>query len=167
MAPRKINFSGLPALVQNLVISKLEASEVANLGAASREMRAAVAGRVAELKRERAELFRKLPEILGRPFRNPAAQHMTLGKYTISTTEARGAVPFYFHATVASEDMSVQFCFWASDIRFLGRPVISQTDLMIFGKKKRFVPKFKKYDSIRKEIANIKNCLRLQKYDMV
>jgi len=174
MAPRvarKINFSGLPALVQDLVISKLAPPEAANLGAASREMRAAVAAAetMKRFKREhavaaaaRAELLQVLPEILKKPFRDPAPQHVTIGKYTVSTTEAGGDV-FKFHLTVAAGEMSVEFCIWDSDVRFWepnGKAVVSQNCLLIGGKKKHFVPEMKKYDSIRKDVADIRDCLR-------
>jgi hypothetical protein len=174
MAPRvarKIDFSGLPALVQDLVISKLAAPEAANLGAASREMRAAVAAAetMKRFKREhavaaeaRAELLQVLPEILKKPFRDPAPQHVTIGKYTVSTTQPGGDV-FKFHLTVAAGEMSVEFCIWDSDERFWepnGKAVVSQNCLMIGGKKKHFVPEMKKYDSIRKDVTDIRNCLR-------
>jgi len=175
MAPRvarKINFSGFPALVQDLVISKLAAPEAANLGAASREMRAAVtvAETMKRFKREhavaaeaRAELFRVLPEILKKPFRNPAPQHVSIGKYTVRTSRPTGPSPFKFHLTVAAGEMSVEFCIWDSDVRFWepnGKAVVSQNCLLIGGKKKHFVPEMKKYESIRKDVTDIRNCLR-------
>ena len=73
----------------------------------------------------------------------------------------------YFYATVASEEMSVEFLLWEADIRLLepnGRPVVSQNNLIIGGKKRRFVPKFKKYDSIQKEVTHITDCLKLWAY---
>ena len=168
MAPRgcrQFNFSGLPADLQNLVISKLATQDAANLGMTSRDMRAAVAAPLEKIKQDRAELFRVLPEMLDRPFRDPAPQHVTVGKYTISTTEARGPSPYYFHVTVASDEMSVEFSVWDSDIRFqqpVSRPVISRSNMLtIGGKKMRFVPRFKKYDHIRKEVSDITSCLKL------
>ena len=173
MAPRvarKIDFSGLPALVQDLVISKLAAPEAANMAATSREMRAAVAEPLKRFKREhavaaeaRAELLQVLPEILKKPFRDPAPQHVTIGKYTVSTTRPTGPSPFYFQLTVAAGEMSVEFCIWDSDVRFWepnGKAVVSQNCLLIGGKKKHFVPEMKKYDSIRKDVTDIRNCLR-------
>ena len=169
MAPRKID-CGLPTDLQQLVISKMAAAEAANLGATSREMRATAADPLEKLKRDRAldaEAIRMLPEILSRPFRDPAPQRVTHGKYTISTTRPAGPPPVYFYATVASEEMSVEFLLWEADIRFLepnGRPVVSQNNLIIGGKKRRFVPKFKKYDSIQKEVTHITDCLKLWAY---
>jgi len=170
MAPRKINFFGLPADLQNLVISKLAAAEAANLGATSREMRAAVAEPLKKMKRERdmaaeahAELMRRIPEIISRPYRDPAPQHVMLGKYRVSTTRPTGPAPFYFHATVASDEMSVEFVVWDPDVHFLipgGQPVIYQTNLTVEGQKKRFVPKLKKYDTIRKNVTDITNSLK-------
>jgi hypothetical protein len=173
MAPRvarKIDFSGLPALVQDLVISKLAAPEAANLGATSREMRAAVVKTLEKLKREpavaaaaRAELLRMLPEILKKPFRDPAPQKITVGKYTVSTSRPIGPSPFHFQLTVAAEEMSVGFSIWDSDLRFWEpnrKAVVTQDILMIGGKKKYSVPKFKKYDSIRKDVTAIRNCLK-------
>jgi len=173
MAPRvarKINFSGLPALVQDLVISKLAAPEAANLGATSREMRAAVVKTLEKLKREpavaaaaRAKLLRMLPEILKKPFRDPAPQKITVGKYTVSTSRPIGPSPFHFQLTVAAEEMSVGFSIWDSDLRFWEpnrKAVVTQDILMIGGKKKYSVPKFKKYDSIRKDVTAIRNCLK-------
>ena len=167
---RKIDFSGLPALVQDLVISNLAAPEAANLGATSREMRAAVVKILEKLKREpvvaaaaRAKLLRMLPEILKKPFRDPAPQKITVGKYTVSTSRPTGPSPFHFQLTVAAGEMSVEFCIWDSDERFWEpnrRAVVTQDILMIGGKKKRFVPKFKKYDSIRDDVTAIRNCLR-------
>lgn len=164
MAPRKFNFSGLPADLQDLVISKLVMHDAANLSVTSREMRDVCADPLEKIKRERAELFQMLPEIINRSFRDPAAQHVTHGKYTISTTEARGPCPYYFHITVASDEMSMEFSVWDSDIRFqqpVSRPVISRTNMTIGGKKMRFVPRFKKYDHIRKEVSEITSCLKL------
>jgi len=174
MAPRvarKIDFSGLPALVQDLVISKLAAPEAANLGATSREMRAAVVKTLEKLKREpavaaaaRAELLRMLPEILKKPFRDPAPQKITAGKYTVSTSRPIGPSPFHFQLTVAAEEMSVGFSIWDSDLRFWEpnrKAVVTQDILMIGGKKKYSVPKFKKYDSIRKDVTAIRDCLRV------
>jgi len=60
MAPRKFNFSILPADLQGLVISKLAAAEAANLGATSREMRAAVMTR--DGRDAAAKLVSKLSE---------------------------------------------------------------------------------------------------------
>ena len=166
MAPRvarKVDFLGFPALVQDLVISKLAAPEAANMAATSREMRAAVSGHVERLKREhavaaaaRAELFRVLPEILKKPFRDPAPQKITIGKYTVSTTEAGGDV-FKFYLTVASEEMSFEFCVWGTTAAL----AVSQNCLLIGGKKKHFVPEMKKYDSIRKDVTEIRDCLRI------
>ena len=167
MAPRgcrKIDFSGLPADLQNLVISKLTVAETVNLGMTSRDMRAAVAAPLEKIKQDREKLFRVLPEVLNRSFRDPAPQHATVGQYTISTTEARGPSPYYFHVTVASDEMSMEFSVWDSDIRFqqpVSRPVMSQTKLTIGGKKKLLVPKFKKYDHIRKEVSDITSCLKM------
>jgi len=159
---RKINFSGLPALVQDLVISKLAAPEAANLGAASREMRAEVSGHVERLKREhavaaaaRAELFRVLPEILKKPFRDPAPQDVTIGKYTVSTTQPGGDV-FKFYLTVAAGEMSFEFVVWGTTAAM----AVSQNCLLVYGKKKHFVPEMKKYDSIRKDVTDITNCLK-------
>jgi len=173
MAPRgcrKFDFPGLPADLQDLVISKLAAPEAANLGAASREMRAAAAETMKRFKREhavaaeaRAELFRVLPEILKKPFRDPAPQKITVGKYTVRTSRPTGPSPFYFQLTVADEEMSVEFSIWDSDVRFWepnGKAVVSQNCLLIGGKKKHFVPEMKKYDSIRKDVADIRNCLK-------
>jgi hypothetical protein len=173
MAPRgcrKIDFLGFPALVQDLVISKLAAPEAANMAATSREMRAAVAEPLKRFKREhavaaeaRAELFRVLPEILKRPFRDPAPQKITVGKYTVSTSRPIGPSPFHFQLTVAAEEMSVGFSIWDSDLRFWEpnrKAVVTQDILMIGGKKKYSVPKFKKYDSIRKDVTAIRNCLK-------
>ena len=164
MAPRKFNFSGLPADLQRLVISKLATHDAANLGMTGRDMRDVVTIPLEKIKQGRAELFRVLPEIINRSFRDPAPQHMTVGKYTISTTRASGPSPYYFHVTVASDEMSVEFSVWGSDIRVqqpVFRPVIARTNTIIGGKKKRFVPKFKKYDHIRKDVSNITRCLRL------
>jgi hypothetical protein len=173
MAPRvarKIDFSGLPADLQKLVISKLAAPEAVSLAATSREMRAAVVKTLEKLKREhavaaeaRAELFRVLPEILKRPFRDPAPQKITVGKYTVSTSRPIGPSPFHFQLTVAAEEMSVGFSIWDSDLRFWEpnrKAVVTQDILMIGGKKKYSVPKFKKYDSIRKDVTAIRNCLK-------
>jgi 2-methylaconitate cis-trans-isomerase PrpF len=164
MAARKINFSGLPALVQDLVISKLAVPEAANLGMTSREMRAEITKHVERLKREhavaaeaRAELFRVLPEILKKPFRDPAPQHVTIGKYTVSTTQAGGDV-FKFYLTVAAVDMSFEFCVWGTTAAM----AVSQNCLLVGGKKKHFVPEMKKYDSIRKDVADITNCLKMK-----
>jgi hypothetical protein len=170
MAPRgcrKINFSGLPADLQGLVVSKMAAAEAANLAATSREMREVCAAPLGKIKRARAadaEAIWVLPEIINRSFQSPQPQHVTHGKYTISTTEASGPSPYYFHVTVASDEMSVEFTVWGSDIRFqqpMSRPVISRSNMTIGGKKKRFVPKSKKFDSIRKEVADITSCLKL------
>jgi len=167
MAPRKINFSGLPADLQGLVVSKMAAATAANLAATSRELREVCAASLEKIKRARAadtEAIWMLPEIINRSFRDPAAQHVTRGKYTISTTRASGPSPYYFHVTVASDEMSVEFSVWGSDIRFqqpVFRPVIARTNTVIGGKKKQFVPKFKKYDHIRKEVSDITSCLRL------
>jgi len=166
MAPRvarKIDFSGLPALVQDLVISKLAAPEAANLGATSREMRAMVAEPLKKIKQDRTELFRVLPEILKRPFRDPEPQKITVGKYTVSTSRPIGPSPFHFQLTVAAEEMSVGFIIWDSDLRFWEpnrKAVVTQDILMIGGKKKYSVPKFKKYDSIRDDVTAIRNCLK-------
>jgi hypothetical protein len=168
MAPRgcrKFNFSVLPADLQDLVISKLEAPDAANLATTSREMRDVCADPLEKIKRARAELFKMLPEMLNRPFRDPAPQHVTYGKYTISTSRPTGLSPFYFHITVTSDEMSVEFSVWDSDIRFqqpVSRPVISRSNMLtINGKKMRFVPRFKKYDHIRKDVADITSCLKL------
>jgi hypothetical protein len=164
MAPRKFNFSGLPADLQNLVISKLATHDAANLGMTSRDMRDVVADPLEKIKQDRAELFRMLPEMLNRSFRDPAPQHATIGKYTISTTRVSGPAPYYFHITAASDEMLVEFSVWDSDIRFkqpVSRPVISRTNMTIGGKKTRFVPRFKKYDHIRKEVSDITSCLKL------
>jgi hypothetical protein len=163
MAPRKFNFSGLPGDIQNLVISKLATHDAANLGMTSRDMRDVMAAPLKKIKQDRAELFRVLPEVIDRSFRDPAPQHVAIGKYTISTTMASGPSPYYFHVTAASDEMSMEFSVWDSDIRFqqpVSRPVISRTSLSICGKKKRFVPKFKKYDHIRKEVTDITSCLK-------
>jgi hypothetical protein len=111
-----------------------------------------------------SQLLSVLPEMLNRSFQSPQPQHVTHGKYTISTTEASGPSPYYFHVTVASDEMSVEFSVWDSDIRFqepVSRPVISRTNMTIGGKKELFVPDYKKYDSIRKEVADITSCLKL------
>jgi len=166
MAPRvarKINFSGLPADLQKLVISNLATHDAANLGMTSREMRAMVAEPLKKIKQARAELFRVLPEILKRPFRDPAPQKITVGKYTVSTSRPIGPSPFHFQLTVAAEEMSVGFSIWDSDLRFWEpnrKAVVTQDILMIGGKKKYSVPKFKKYDSIRKDVTAIRNCLK-------
>ena len=164
MAPRKFNFSGLPADLQSLVISKLATQDAANLGMTSRDMRGVVAAPLEKIKQDRAELFRMLPEMLDRSFRDPAPQHATVGKYTFSTTMASGPSPYYFHITVASDEMSVEFSVWDSDIRFqqpVSRPVISRSNMLtIGGKKMRFVPRFKKYDHIRKDVTDITSCLK-------
>jgi hypothetical protein len=174
MAPHKFNFSGLSELVQNLVISKMEPPEAANLGRTSREMRAAVADPLEKMKRKRAEdaeahaqnraeLLKKLPDILKRPFLDPEPQHVAIGKYTVSTTRPTGPSPFYFQLTVAAREMSVGFCIWDSDLRFWEpnrKAVVSQDCLMIGGKKKYSVPKPKKYDLIRKDVTDIRNCLK-------
>ena len=165
MAPRKFNFSGLPADLQSLVISKLEAHDAANLGMTSRDMRDVVAAPLEKIKQDREKLFRVLPEMLNRSFRDPAPQHVTVGKYTISTTEAVGPSPYYFYLTVASDELSMEFSVWDSDIRFqqpVSRPVISRSNMLtIGGKKMRFVPRFKKYDHIRKEVSDVTSCLKL------
>ena len=167
MAPRgcrKFDFSGLPADLQNLVISKLTVAETINLGLTSRDMRAVVEEPLKKIKQDREKLFRVLPEMLNRSFRDPAPQHETVGKYTTSTTRAVGPSPYYFHVTVASDEMSMEFSVWDSDIRFqqpVSRPVISRTNMTIGGKKQRFVPRFKKYDHIRKEVTDITRCLKL------
>ena len=163
--PRKFDFSGLPGDMQNLVISKLATHDAANLGMTSRDMRDAVAAPLEKIKQDRAELLRVLPEMLNRSFRDPAPQHVTVGKYTISTTEAVGPSPYYFHVTAASDEMSVEFSVWDSDIRFqqpVSRPVISRANMVtIGGKKMRFVPRFKKYDHIRKDVTDITSCLKM------
>ena len=168
MAPRKFNFFGLPSDLQNLVISKMAAAEAANLAATSREMREVCAAPLEKIKRARAadaEAIWVLPEIIDRSFRVPAAQHVTRGRYTISTTEAGGPSPYFFYLTVASEEMSVEFSVWEHDIRFLQqpifRPTVSQTKLTIGGKKIwGQVPRYKKYDSVRRDVAAIRSCLR-------
>ena len=163
MAPRKFNFPGLPGDIQNLVISKLSTHEAANLGLTSRDMRAVVAEPLKKIKQDREKLFRVLQEVLNRSFRDPAPQHETVGKYTTSTTRARGPSPYYFHVTVASDELSMEFSVWDSDIRYqqpVSRPVISRTNMTIGGKKQRFVPRFKKYDHVRKEVTDITSCLK-------
>ena len=179
MAPRgcrKIDFSGLPADLQGLVISKLAAPDAANLAATSREMREVCAYPLEKIKRARAadaEAIWVLPEIINRSFRNPAAQHVTRGRYTISTTEARGPCPYFFYLTVASEEMSVELSVWEYDLRFLQqpifRPTVSQTKLTIGGKKiwGGQVSKFKKYDSVRRDVAEIRSCLRQMRVSMI
>jgi hypothetical protein len=164
MAPRKFNFSGLPGDIQSLVISKLTIAETMNLGMTSRDMRDVVAAPLGKIKQDRAELFRVLPEILDRSFRDPAPQHVTIGKYTASTTRAVGPSPYYYHISVASDELSMEFSVWDSDIRYqqpVSRPVISRTNMTIGGKKTRFVPRFKKYDHIRKDVTDITRCLKL------
>jgi len=164
MAPRKFNFSGLPADMQSLVISKLSVAETMNLGLTSRDMRAVVAEPLEKIKQDREKLFRVLPEMLDRSFRDPAPQHVTIGKYTTCTTRAVGPSPYYFHVTVSSDELSMEFSVWDSDIRYqqpVSRPVISRTNMTIGGKKTRFVPRFKKYDHIRKEVTDITKCLKL------
>ena len=165
MAPRKFNFPGLPGDIQNLVISKLATQDAANLGMTSRDMRAVVAEPLKKIKQDREKLFRVLQEVLNRSFRDPAPQHETVGKYTTSTTRAVGPSPYYFHVTVASDELSMEFSVWDSDIRFqqpVSRPVISRSNMLtIGGKKMRFVPRFKKYDHIRKEVSDVTSCLKL------
>ena len=179
MAPRgcrKFNFSGLPADLQNLVISKLEAPDAANLATTSREMRDVCADPLEKIKRARAvdaEAIQGVSEIINRSFQDPAAQHVTRGRYTISTTEARGPCPYFFYLTVASEEMSMEFSVWEYDLRFLQqpifRPTVSQTKLTIGGKKiwGKQVPRYKMYNSVRRDVAEIRNCLRQMRVCMI
>jgi hypothetical protein len=178
MAPRgcrKFNFSDLPADLQGLVISKMTAAEAATLATTSREMREVCAAPLEKIKRARAvdaEAIWGISEIINRSFRDPAAQHVTRGRYTISTTEAKRPCPYFFYLTVASEEMSVEFSVWEYDLRFLQqpifRPTVSQTKLTIGGKKIwGQVPRYKKYDSVRRDVAEIRSCLRQMRVCMI